>query len=342
MKILIIQPSLPSYRIPFFTRLAERLGQQITILHFGKPRNITHPLVKEKIGEDFRFKGLIWVKRLHQEIKGFNLIIQVFDPHFMNLFFLPLFVKNMKTILWSHGLGKSDLSNKIRKLIYKQADAIVTYSMDGKNKLIELGLPSEKIFVAQNTVHVPNHQDTSSMAMKNFLYMGRLQRRKRLDIFLQVFYNLSLGEKGYKFQIVGDGEEEKRCLLSLINKLNLADYVELHPGTFDDSKLYEYFKESLFYVSPGPVGLGVLHSFAYGVPVLTMASHGHGPELKNIINDSNGMVFKDRLEFERLLPKYLDEKIAVTMGQNAYNHYKEFASIENMVEGFVAAIESIT
>lgn len=311
-------------------------------MHFGKPRNISHPLVVEKIGEVVRFNSLIWVKRLHREIRGFNIIIQVFDPHFMNLFFFPRFVKNKKIILWSHGLGKSDLANKIRKLIYKQADAIVTYSLDGKNKLIELGLPTEKIFVAHNTVHVPNHQDTSTMAKKTFLYMGRLQRRKRLDIFLQVFHNLSLGEKGYKFQIIGDGEEEKRYLLALINELNLTDYVELHPGTFDDSKLYEYFKESLYYVSPGPVGLGVLHSFAYGVPVLTMASHSHGPELKNIINDSNGMVFKDRLEFESLLPEYLDEKLAITMGQNAYNHYNEHARIENMVEGFVAAIGNIT
>src|SRR5690606_26115434 len=103
--------SLPSYRIPFFTRLAERLGQKITIMHFGKPRNIFHPLVEEKIGEVIQFKGLIWVKSLQREIMGFNIIIQVFDPHFMNLFFLPIFAKNKKTILWSHGLGKSDLAN---------------------------------------------------------------------------------------------------------------------------------------------------------------------------------------------------------------------------------------
>lgn len=340
MKILIIQPSLPDYRIPFFEALAEEVGKEITVLHFGRFKNVQHPLLKEKVGETYRIGSLRWIRDLRREVQDYSITIQVFDPHFINLFFMPFFGRKRKTILWGHGLGNSSVVNRIRKVIFKKANAIITYSNTGKDQIVNLGVPSEKVYVAHNTLKVKNSQNSTGDSSKCFLYVGRLQRRKKLDVFLEIFHNLSLGDMGYSFLIVGDGDEEKAYLQTIVEGFHLSSYVQFVPGTFDEKELLEYFKHSMYSISPGDVGLGVLHSFAYGVPVLTMKANGHGPEIENIINDKNGVVFQDKQEFEENLMHYLDETIARQMGNNAFEHYTNHANIQNMVAGFIAAINS--
>ena len=66
-------------------------------------------------------------------------------------------------------------------------------------------------------------------------------------------------------------------LRELVRELDLESQVEFFLN-FDDFVLKSHFSNAIAYVSPGHVGLGVVHAFAYGVPVITISSFKHAPE----------------------------------------------------------------
>lgn len=339
-KCLIIQPSIPAYRVPFFECLADSLGYELTILHFGVSANINHPLINEILGSFIEFKGLKYILNLNSIIKNYTTIITVFDPHWSNAFLLPLTHTNKKIILWGHGLGKNNFINHVRKKLFQNSNAIITYDEQGKSKITELGIKKSKVFVANNTILVTNSVNTANCSKKNFLYVGRLQRRKRLDIFLDIFSELNLGAEGYSLTIVGNGKEEKLFLERYIEQLKIGKYVDFVTGTTNEDVLLSYFSRALYYVSPDAVGLGVLHSFAYGVPILTITSQNHGPEVRNIVNDKNSYIFDNKEQFKIMLPQLLASDKAIDLGNNAFKTYSNDRSIEQMVSGFIKAINS--
>lgn len=336
--MIIIQPSLPAYRKDFFCYLAETLELKITILHFSKKTSINHPLITEQVGEYFEYKGLRYVKNLGNILKDYTTIITVFDPHWVNLFTLPFLSKGKRIILWGHGVGKNNLVNLLRIPFINKANCFITYSEERKKKLLDFNIKNNKIYVANNTLNVSNSQDTSKHSKRNFLFVGRLQRRKKLDIFLNIFKELELDKAGYNITIIGDGDEEKKFLENHIYKLNIENSVAFKPGTTSDKILLKYFSSAKYYISPGAVGLGILHSFAYGVPVLTMNDPNHGPEVSNIQDGINGYIFSNHTDFKNKLLKLLDYDTAEKMGKNAFIYYKENRTIQKMVDEFLQAI----
>lgn len=337
--MLIIQPSLPAYRKEFFCSLAEALGHKITILHFGKNSNIAHSLIKELIGDYYEFNGLKYIKSLGEILKKHDKIVVMFDPHWVNLFFLPLCLKDKKIILWGHGAGRNKIINSLRVPIINRSTSFIAYSQENKNYLVELGVKRNNVYVANNTLAVSNSQDTSRASKKNFLFVGRLQRRKKLDIFFDIFSRLGLSKLDYTITVVGDGAEEKKFLSRCAFDLGISENVIFVEGTTDSAKLLNCFSDAAYYVSPGAVGLGVLHSFSYGVPALTMQDPAHGPEFSNIKNGENGFVFSDKDEFSSRLINLLDSKLEEEMGRKAFEFYNKKRSIQRMVDDFVKALE---
>lgn len=337
-KIVIIQPSLPAYRLDFFKELASRLNIEITLIHFGEDRMLDDSAVIEIIGKYRNIRSLKYVCGLKKIINEYDTIITVFDPHWVNLFILPVLHSNKKIILWGHGLGRNKYINIVRKIFFLKSNSIITYSENKKIEIEKMQVDSKKIYVANNTLVVRNSKNTTRSSEKSFLFVGRLQRRKKLEIFFDIFANLKLGSTGFSITIIGDGEEEKLYLENYAMNIGIKNYVNFIPGTSDENCLLYYFSKALYYISPGAVGLGVLHSFAYGVPVLTIAGIGHGPELSNIVDNVNGFVFRDAVDFKESLPSILSSECATRLGNNSYRFFQEERDINQMVSAFIKAI----
>ena len=108
----------------------------------------------------------------------------------------------------------------------------------------------------------------------------------------------------------------------------------------DNTELKKHFSKSYAYISPGPVGLGVLHSFSYGVPVVTLDYGKHGPEFSNIIDNENGLLFNNINELENIMINLVNnKKYANRLGSNAYSFYNEKRNIDIMVKGITEGID---
>jgi glycosyltransferase involved in cell wall biosynthesis len=158
----------------------------------------------------------------------------------------------------------------LRTVAAKMADGVIVYGSDGRRQLVQAGIGERKVFVARNTMWVRGHHNSAGQDKEYFLFVGRIQERKRLDLLVDAYavYADRFGDKALGLKIVGDGEDSRlrqKCDWLKDIKGRNCEWVE---GTTDDSLLADIFSKALAYVSPGHVGLGVLHAFSSGHPVL--------------------------------------------------------------------------
>src|SRR5262249_30975968 len=90
--------------------------------------------------------------------------------------------------------------------------------------------------------------------------------------------------------------------------------------------------------------LGVLHSFAYGVPVITSRGVLHGPEVTNLRHGENSVLYEGSWESlaEVLIKLGNDPEYCSRLGRNGYNHYSRRRTLAHMVEGFLRAVTFAT
>jgi glycosyltransferase involved in cell wall biosynthesis len=129
--------------------------------------------------------------------------------------------------------------------------------------------------------------------------------------------------------------------MSIAKQLNISDRVQFFEEIWDANLLSNLFSKAIAYVSPGHVGLGVLHSFSYGVPVVTSAVAKHAQEFYDLKDGHNSLLFNDFMQLkEYLITLCHDKGVAKKLGRNAFLHYSENRQISNMAKGFLDAVKS--
>lgn len=334
-RILIIQESIPHYRIAFFNMIA--LQADLTVMHAG--RRTEGVLFSEYQIELKRFKGFLYVPGLIRMIRDgrYNCCVIAFDLHWLQLPFLVYRQRSEnRLLLWGHRYSSIKLINKIRLSLLKRSSGCILYNAEEQLRLEKDGVPRDKIYIAENTINIVNSKNFSSNSKSSFLYVGRAQSRKRVDLLLIEFKRVkSRLPSGTKVRIVGEGEENIR-LVKLCERLDLVDHVDFLGKITDDNELAELFSEAYAYVSPEAIGLGAQHSFAYGVPVITSKNGYVGAEYSNLSHGVNCFLYENQSDLGEYLVKVsTDLKLMTELGNNAFDLYGEKLSIKRMVEGFM-------
>lgn len=278
--------------------------------------------------------------KLHYDIIIFN-----FDLRWIYSVLFLLFIKinNTKFILWGAWLTDSLIANKLRLFFLKKSQSSLFYTHKSRLDFVYLGLDKKKTFVANNTFHVKNR--LKSFQAKNkfrLLNVGSLNFRKRNDLLIIAFANIiDKIPKKILLTFIGSGDEKQK-LVNLVNKYKLEKRVQFIDEIEDLKELSYYYLESLCSLSFGQAGLSILQSFGFGVPYLTKINAISGGELYNIVDGYNGFLSKDCIESFQNKIILLCNNVCLSkeLGQNAFNYYSEYCTIENMCQGFVDAIEN--
>ena len=361
--ILILQNEIKSYRKPVYNGLAEEYD--VVVLHSGSPSVSPIDRYREVITPQKQFWRLTFqpYSPLGKIINEFDVVIAMFDISWPG-YLLPLFWrKRVKYVLWGHWYSTNYIVNFIRNFLMRQSDRILMYGAEEVDRMILSGIDKNKITVAPNTVLVTNSRDCSLNKKSRFLFIGRLhsgsrRNSKRVDILVEAFSRIQgLIPNQIVLDIVGEGEEEDSLKL-LASRLNIADKICFHGYIDDESSLSKLFLESFALVSPGHVGLSVLQSFAYGVPVITgnavqyrrETQHLYnvmtgnsvimGPEYYNLRHEENALLVDTRQQLEDALINLCNQPdYAAELGHNAYKHYFEERPLSRMLDGFRKVIE---
>lgn len=284
--------------------------------------------------------GYFLSKTLKSALKEFDLVIYMYDVRYFSSW-VDFFSKRFyKKILWGQGISSNLFLNKIRLFLAKFADAIVLYSDQKRSFFTQSGIANEKIFVAHNTIDVPeNNFDRNTFNKNAFIFTGTLYKEKKVNQLIDAFAEIAKSRQQLILHIVGDGAEKLNLQQQALN-LGIAEKVIFHGFVNEPQKLQQLHNESFACISPDYAGLSVLQSLGRGVPFITKTGALSGGETDNIIHNYNGFFFdsttSDLIKYMTILSDNKD--ISLQMAENAFNKFIKECSLESMINGFTAAI----
>lgn len=348
LKILILQdmPLFP-YRIYAYNELVAR-GYNLTVLSVSNAKEVYDiPLKFKHIRKELKRIGpFVWIKRFSlKQLDKYEYIIVTPNMRVLNFFPLLGNLYKKKTLAWGHLTGRTannKIAEKIRYITFKKFPALIFYEEGTKDEYIAHGFDAKKLFVANNTQYVDPTTVHPYEERTYFLYVGRIQERKGLDIALRAFARLKKQNEDNKLEFVFVGSGDTNSLKDIANEEGIIKSVRFLGSVHNQAKLGEWFSHAIAYVSPGHVGLGVLHSFACGVPVITCTGRLHSVEISNC-NPDNSLVVPYTVEdVERAMSRlYTDKELQKKLAKAALKYYNNHCTIDKMVDGIDNALKYI-
>lgn len=214
---------------------------------------------------------------------------------------------------------------RYKKIYTKKIDYIITPSEFYKQKLVEDGIPKEKIEAIHNFVELEEY-DIETQDEGYALYFGRLSKEKGILNLIEAFSKTKMGI----LYIAGEGPE-KENIEKFIKEKDLSERIKLL-GFLKSNEMKKCISKSKFVVVPSiwyeNCPYSVMETLAIGKPVLG-ADIGGIPEL--VKNNENGLIYKydniDELS-EKMQQFFENTDLTNKMGQNAKENVKKLYSKE--------------
>lgn len=370
-KITLVLPVLPHYRIDLLSSLADALaekGQELTVItgtNAGKKdvkesHGVSFKLIKNRtVGVTIKRFEIQWQSGLIRNIfktKPDKVVILYHAGKInMNIMLLLLQLRGIPYVLWGSGSGdrRTDLSAMQRRLkaifkylFVKNSSAYLCYGTRFAQQLRDQGYPSDKIFVAQNTLNVEaiyaaGHHDLSSrkFELTRFLFVGVIFSKKRLDAAIDVCKRLKEAGAKFQFDIVGGGEYLE-TLKERASGLDVTDVVHFHGPQYGDD-LKGFFERANVFLLPGTGGLAVNEAMAYSLPVITTPGDSTAYDL--IDDGQNGFILDFDYDLDQLESKMkffieASQEEKEKMGQKSLSIIKERAPMHNMVTQIIKSL----
>jgi glycosyltransferase involved in cell wall biosynthesis len=289
---------------------------------------------------------------------GFIPWLEASEPDVLIVEANPRYPETRKAIDWIHkrgrsvigwGLGAPAIVGPLARLREKQRadflralDALVAYSQQGAQQYRQVGIPEGRVYVASNAVapapsNPPALRQPHFDAQPSILFVGRLQRRKRLDLLLQACSSLPARLQP-RLVIVGDGPAmaELRQLASKVYPQ--AEFAGARHG----AELEPYFEKADLFVLPGTGGLAIQQAMAHGLPVVVARGDGTQEDLVRV--DNGWLVPPDDQQalVDVLQQAFSHPSQLLQMGSASFRIVAEEINIEKMVGVFIEVVNSVS
>ncbi|WP_394210637.1 glycosyltransferase family 4 protein [Enterovibrio calviensis] len=341
--ILIIQGEILHYRKALYNTLSN--AYNVTVIHSGEATKTREDLYSEVIISCYKLGPFYFQPKVIGEVIGgkYDAVVAMFDLRWLSNIVTSFINGKSKFVWWGPWITNKQITDRIRLSLMLRDNNSILYTTEAKEEFIDRGISRDKLFVANNTFDVGERQRSFDSSTKStFIFVGSLDSRKQLELTLRAFSKIvTQVPDNIVFEIIGDGKEIDN-IKNIVSELKIEDHVSFLGRINCVEMLKKHYETAYFSVSFGQAGLSVLQSLGYGVPFITKHNAISGGEKSNIIDGYNGYQCKDDVDVlaSHMKKLLVNDKLARTMGENAFNYYSEHATIQNMADGFVDAIES--
>ena len=268
------------------------------------------------------------IKQIHAVIKDINPDIIHVHSTWAGLFVrLPyLFRKRKAKIVYqSHGWAflmdtsnyKKNIYALVERILSIPTDKIINISNYEQNQAIKYGLNKNKMIMIYNGVEDKINKSNLKLNWDgnkiNLLFVGRLDRQKGLDLFLDVYEKMKL--KNIHLYVIG------RSVLD--NNLPKNTEYVTYLGWVDSKNIDEYYQACDAVIMPSRwegFGLVAVEAMKNSKPVL-VSNRGALPEL--VKENKNGYIFQlENISILEMILKNLNKEYLVTLGKGARQIYK--------------------
>lgn len=329
-KICLIYNFPPHYRKAIFKKLDDNLNIDF---YFGDYLDWAPDIKKMDLKElkgfkkelkNIRFlKIFIWQKGVLNSIinKGYTHVILYGDSFYFSNWFIMIYCRlfKIKTAIWTHGLNldPKGLSGLYNRAFYSLTNFTLLYGNYAKIKMIENRFNPDKLLVIYNSLdyekqlEIRNKLTESAVYWDHFgnskpvlLYIGRVQKIKKLESILRALSKLKSTEYEFNFVIIGEDKDGVN-LEELVIEMHLQENVWFYGACYDEKMIGNLLFNATVCVSPGNIGLTSMHSLVYGTPVITHNNfQNQGPEFEAIKAGLTGDFFQEN-DIDSLVEKII-------------------------------------
>jgi glycosyltransferase involved in cell wall biosynthesis len=315
-KVVIVQRTLKFYRVRFYNLLKEKCEQHGIQLVFiyGPDDTMTFNDadldwgIKIKNHSINLFGRKLYYQPILQHSKNADLIIVEQASKLLINYYL--WIQNLlgrkRLAFWGHGIDFSTnrsngISEFVKKLMTKNVRWFFGYTDLSRKVLERGGFPAARITTVYNTIDVENFLQAKKewnkerlIQVKSLLgvegeniclFIGGMYKEKKLDFLLESAARVREVIQDFNIIFIGDGEEKGSVLKSAAEN-QWVHYL----GRKNDLEKIPYFLMSKLLLVPGSVGLAVIDSFVFGVPLVTTNGESHGPEIDYLESSRNGIM----------------------------------------------------
>jgi len=374
IRVTIVQPALPSYRIPIFRELASRPGIQLRVVYGSVAglENVTEDgfeavysprTVWSVLGQSVMIHRAEWIycSRRYSDVV-------VLRWAGRSACLLPGILRaragRVPVVLWGHGYSKRERRwwATIRNWGASLATSIVFYDPETRDAFVSKGWNADKLFVALNSIDQSRiesakrswlqHDDELAQFRREhhldqgpvILFVSRLSPANRVDLLVRATARLAPDFPSLKTVIIGSGVDERRELERLVKSLGVEHNVLFQDGIYDELRLAPWFLSATVFCYPANIGLSLIHSFWYGLPVVTSDHRpSHNPEIVALEQEVNGELYQhENLDsLADSLKKVIENgPLRNRMSMAAFETVKDRFTVPKMVDGLEQAIRS--
>lgn len=359
MKVRIVQPLVPEYRKALFDGLCEIRSWETEVLAsdiFGGDFSVKLDKAKYDYGHSFRRVGpFLWQKGI--TLKGLtrgDVLVVCGDIHQLSSLWVALTARfcGVKVVWWGHHATATSslLSTRIRLWIAKKlSDVMLVYTYTGVDYLEQRGFACGRVFATGNTINQEPINDAISGYDGKDMFSGHpgvlccsvLREKVKLDLAIRALGDYRL--KDVRMAVIGDGPMRQKYE-EVAKETKVADRILWLGATRNQEDMAPWFLSAKCFVYPGAVGLSILHSMSYGLPVVVHSNPAHQmPEYEIMEDGRTGVCFNEG-DVQDLANKlaWLIQNEDARREMSAYCRKValEKYSINQMVENFARAVEA--
>ena len=353
-KLIIIQTAVPDYRKGFFKALRDNLGDNFELYsgshYFEKSIQSDETIPHKKTKNSYLFNARFLIQfEVIKLLTSNNLLVLELNPRIISNWILLIGRKivGKQTILWGHAWprqGKNASTDSLRQLMRKLASSIVVYT-DKQRVELQERMPHKTILAAPNALLNKSQMGATTGNPKHLIYVGRLTESKKALFLAKAFSNsLDYIPDDVQLLIIGDGEE-KAVLESFVKENSLSHRIQLLGHISDEGRLRELYGTSYFSISPGYVGLSIIQSFGFGVPMIVSRDENHSPEIEAVLDGENAIFFETDSELsfrESVVKVYANTDEWLSKRDKLATSCAENYSVEAMAQVFCKLLKTYT
>jgi glycosyltransferase involved in cell wall biosynthesis len=264
-------------------------------------------------------------------------------------------ISKMRLAFWGHGANfqthqKNSLGEKLKSWTATKADWWFAYTSLSVEHIVASGFPKEYITCLNNAIDL----DVLTRLRENIfqpdiellkiklgfggkhvgVFLGSLYAQKRLYFLFESADELKRQLPDFELLIIGDGP-----LRDIVRKFAEKRSWVRWVGAIHGREKVLHMALGHVMLNPGLVGLGILDSFAMGMPVVTTDCGIHSPEIAYLESGRNGLMVDNDIKayVEGVLSLFTNATMYASMA-TACNADRDRYSLDKMVEAFCGGI----
>lgn len=372
-RLLIVQPYVPSYRVPLFRNMKELLSGIGIELAIAAPLASGHDSSRND-DETEIFADFILEKH-HVKIgkksffkKDLNNVLNTFNPDMIiveqaiknleawSLALRPKFRKKPEVAMWGHGRSYSSAQSSVEaatKLwLTKRMDWFFSYTQGGAQPVIEHGFPQNRVTILNNSTDTLSLQKAISVIsvgeLESYLqlhgltrgavglFLGGIDKRKGIPFLLNAAQEIVKTCPEFKLLVAGDGS-----MAGEVRGLQEGGGPVVHLGRADSHEKAIALRAADLLLIPEWVGLVAVDSLAAHVPIVTTEHPSHSPEAEYLTKCKNALFVEHDVQvFADSVTRLLGDRSEIERLSGNCEIFEYELSIESMADRFVSGIKA--